>query len=114
MPPPLVCFWYLAFLFGEAEHGHGEDLKKKKKLKEKAITPTLGFCAAGEGAEKLSQAESLNTQATRLSCGAERPGSPFFFPHRLLFPLLASLLEGVGRGKRDREKGNFFPKHPNQ
>lgn len=89
--------------------------KKKAKQKEKAITPTPGFRAAGEGAEKLSQAESLSTQATRLASGAERQGSSFFFLHRLLFPPSPFSVGGGGeRKERQRERKFFFPKHPNQ
>lgn len=72
MSPPLCASGVLLsfHLFGEAERGRVEDLKKIAKQKEKAITPTPGFRAAGEGAEKLSQAESLSTQATREWRGA--------------------------------------------
>lgn len=72
MSPPLCASGVLLsfHLFGEAERGLAEDLKKIAKQKEKAITPTPGFRAAGEGAEKLSQAESLSIQATREWRGA--------------------------------------------
>lgn len=82
--------------------------KKKAKQKEKAITPTPGFRPAGEGAEKLNQAESLSTLATRLASGAERPGSPFFFPHRLLFPPSLFSAGGGGERKERQRERKFF------
>lgn len=110
MSPPLCASGVLLsfHLFGEAERGRVEDLKKNSKAERESdhSDPWLprrrgggGEAEPGRVAQHPGDSRVARSDRARLSSS---------FPTASFSPLLSFLLEGVGIGKRDRERIFFF------